>query len=219
MNRRDFVNLAPPWPPRISCCQRQPPGPRAAGPRRHYDERFLRHRFGVNYVPSRNWYYCYNDWDAGAIARDFDRIAEIGADHLRVMVIWPWFQPNPIGSARRIWTGSMNSWVSAAGRKLDVLPTLFTGWLSGFRFSPPYLEKEPFLHVAMGGRSRTLPGEVSGGWAACQLSGLRRRQRDGLQLAVPAAGGRCLDETHFQSPAPVVSRTHPRQRHGSWSVV
>ena len=108
-------------------------------------DRLLHHRFGVNYVPSRNWYYCYNDWDASAIARDFDRIVEIGADHMRVMVIWPWFQPN-------------STWVStahldrldqlmelAAARKLDVLPTLYTGWLSGFHLNPPYLETEPFF--------------------------------------------------------------------------
>jgi hypothetical protein len=109
------------------------------------DDRLLRHRFGVNYVPSRNWYYCYNDWQPAAIARDFDRIAEIGADHLRIMVIWPWFQPNP-------------TWVStahldrldelmrlAAQRKLDVLATLYTGWLSGFHLNPSFLEKEPFF--------------------------------------------------------------------------
>src|ERR1035438_5853563 len=55
----------------------------------------LRHRFGLNYVPSRNWYFIYNDWNISAIARDFDRIVELGADHLRVMLVWPWFQPNP----------------------------------------------------------------------------------------------------------------------------
>lgn len=104
----------------------------------------LRHRFGLNYVPSRNWYFCYNDWDAAAIARDFDTIAGIGADHLRVMVVWPWFQPNA-------------KWVSpahldrleqlvelAAQRKLDVLATLYTGWLSGFHFNPPFYDREPF---------------------------------------------------------------------------
>ena len=109
------------------------------------EDRFLRHRFGVNYVPSRNWYYCYNDWDASAIARDFDRIAEIGADHMRVMVIWPWFQPNPVCvSARHL--DRLDELISlAADRKLDVLPTIYTGWLSGYHLSPPYFEKEPFF--------------------------------------------------------------------------
>ncbi len=105
----------------------------------------LQHRFGVNYVPSRNWYYCYNDWDASAIARDFDRIVEIGADHMRVMVIWPWFQPNPTQVSAAHLDRFDELMQLAAQRKLDVLPTIYTGWLSGFRFNPPYLEKEPFF--------------------------------------------------------------------------
>jgi hypothetical protein len=105
----------------------------------------LRHRFGVDYVPSRNWYFCYNDWEPSAIARDFDRIAEIGADHLRVMMIWPWFQPNPacVSSAHLDRLDQLME--LARERKLDVLPTLYTGWLSGFHFNPTYLEKEPFF--------------------------------------------------------------------------
>ncbi len=105
---------------------------------------FLRHRFGVNYVPSRNWYYCYNDWDASAIAKDFDRIADIGADHLRVMVVWPWFQPNPTYISTAHLDRLDQLMQLAAERKLDVLPTIYTGWLSGFHFNPPYLENEPF---------------------------------------------------------------------------
>src|SRR5271165_830168 len=54
-----------------------------------------RHRFGVNYTPSRNWWFCWNDWDAWSIVRDLDAIAVLGADHLRIMLVWPFFQPNP----------------------------------------------------------------------------------------------------------------------------
>lgn len=102
------------------------------------------HRFGVNYTPSRHWYYCWNDFDADAIARDFDAIAALGLDHLRVMTIWPWFQPNP-------------SWVSpahlrrlealldlAAARNLDVCVTAFTGHLTGYQFVPAYLKGRDF---------------------------------------------------------------------------
>ncbi len=52
---------------------------------------FTRHRFGVNYTPSRNWWFCWNDWDAGPIRRDLDALAALGADHLRIMLIWPFF--------------------------------------------------------------------------------------------------------------------------------
>lgn len=41
-------------------------------------ERWWRHRFGVNFVPSRNWYFCGKDWKPQDIARDVDHIAESG---------------------------------------------------------------------------------------------------------------------------------------------
>jgi len=97
-----------------------------------------RHRFGVNYTPSRNWWFCWNDWDVDPIRRDLDAIAGLGADHMRVMLIWPFFQPNP-------------AWVSTAHlerldqlltimgeRNLDALVTAFTGQLSGWYFLPSF---------------------------------------------------------------------------------
>src|SRR4051794_33661198 len=35
-------------------------------------KQLLMHRFGVNYVPSLNWYYCWNNWQPSSIARDLD---------------------------------------------------------------------------------------------------------------------------------------------------
>ena len=97
-----------------------------------------RHRLGVNYTPSHNWWFCWNDWNADPIRRDLDAIAALGADHLRLMLVWPFFQPNP-------------KWVSAAHlerldqliglmgeRHLDALVTVFTGQLSGWYFLPPF---------------------------------------------------------------------------------
>jgi hypothetical protein len=69
------------------------------------------HRFGVNYTPSHNWWFCWNDWNADYIKRDLDAIDALGADHLRLMLIWPFFQPNL-------------SWVSPA--HLDRLSQLLT---------------------------------------------------------------------------------------------
>ena len=97
-----------------------------------------RHRFGVNYTPSKNWWFCWNEWDADSIKRDLDGIASLGADHLRILLIWPYFQPNP-------------KWVSPlhlerldqlltlmAERRLDAVVTVFTGQLSGWFFLPPF---------------------------------------------------------------------------------
>jgi endo-1,4-beta-mannosidase len=96
------------------------------------------HRFGVNYTPSKNWWFCWNNWDAEPIKRDLDAIAALGADHLRILLIWPYFQPNP-------------KWVSPlhlerfdqlltlmSERNLDAVVTAFTGQLSGWYFLPPF---------------------------------------------------------------------------------
>jgi endo-1,4-beta-mannosidase len=108
----------------------------SAVPSPHADIRSL--RFGVNYTPSNNWWFCWNDWNTGPIERDLDAIASLGADHLRILLIWPYFQPNP-------------KWVSPAhldrmdqlldlmaSRKLDAVITAFTGQLSGLFFLPPF---------------------------------------------------------------------------------
>jgi endo-1,4-beta-mannosidase len=110
----------------------------AAVPSQPLDLDLNRHRFGVNYTPSHNWWFCWNDWDADPIKRDLDAIASLGADHMRLMLVWPFFQPNP-------------KWVSPAHlerldqliglmgeRRLDALVTVFTGQLSGWFFLPPF---------------------------------------------------------------------------------
>ena len=106
-----------------------------------------RHRIGVNYTPSNNWWFCWNEWNVGPIKRDLDAIAALGADHLRIMLIWPYFQPNL-------------TWVSAAHlerlsellalmgeRGLDALVTVFTGQLSSWMFLPPFNKPDPALYT------------------------------------------------------------------------
>jgi endo-1,4-beta-mannosidase len=97
-----------------------------------------RHRFGVNYTPSRNWWFCWNDWNPDPIRRDLDAIAALGADHLRILLIWPFFQPNPtwISPAH---LDRLNQLITLMGeRQLDALVTVFTGQLSGWYFLPPF---------------------------------------------------------------------------------
>ncbi|MBS1803892.1 MAG: cellulase family glycosylhydrolase [Acidobacteria bacterium] len=97
-----------------------------------------RHRFGINYTPSHNWWFCWNDWNADPIRRDLDAIAELGADHLRILLIWPFFQPNPkwVSPAH---LERLEQLVNLMGeRHLDALVTVFTGQLSGWYFLPPF---------------------------------------------------------------------------------
>jgi len=104
------------------------------------------HRFGVNYTPSSNWWFCWNQWNPDPVQRDLDAIASLGADHMRIMLIWPDFQPNL-------------TWVSPAHldrlnqlltmmeeRRLDALVTVFTGQLSGWHFLPPFNKPDPAIY-------------------------------------------------------------------------
>ena len=97
-----------------------------------------RHRFGVNYTPSHNWWFCWNDWNPDPIKRDLDAIAALGADHLRILLIWPFFQPNPkwVSPAH---LDRLDQLVTLMGeRHLDALVTVFTGQLSGWYFLPSF---------------------------------------------------------------------------------
>ena len=97
-----------------------------------------RHRFGVNYTPSHNWWFCWNDWNPDPIKRDLDAIAALGADHLRILLVWPFFQPNPkwVSPAH---LDRLDQLITLMGeRHLDALVTVFTGQLSGWYFLPSF---------------------------------------------------------------------------------
>jgi len=122
------------------------------------------HRFGVNYTPSRNWWFCWNDWVAGPIERDLDAIAALGADHLRVMLIWPFFQPNPkIVSWAHL--ERLSQLLELMGeRRLDALVTVFTGQLSGWYFLPPFNRRSEgfFTDATMLGAEELLVRTLAG---------------------------------------------------------
>ena len=117
------------------------------GPNAAARNRLDRHRFGVNYTPSHNWWFCWNDWNADPIRRDLDAIAALGADHLRIMLIWPDFQPNPawVSTAHLERLDQLLALMEARG--LDALVTVFTGQLSGWYFLPPFNKPDPALYT------------------------------------------------------------------------
>lgn len=98
----------------------------------------MRHRFGVNYTPSHNWWFCWNDWNLDPIRRDLDAIAALGADHMRILLIWPFFQPNPKWVSPTHLERLDQLITAMSERHLDALVTVFTGQLSGWFFLPPF---------------------------------------------------------------------------------
>lgn len=98
------------------------------------------HRFGVNYTPTQNWWYCWNNWDIDSINQDLDDIASLGADHLRIFPIWPVFQTSAtsVSNAYLDLLGQMLTEMEARG--LDAVLPVFTGQLSGNFFLPAFNE-------------------------------------------------------------------------------
>jgi hypothetical protein len=85
----------------------------------------------VNYTPSHNWWFCWNDWDPDPIRRDLDAIAALAADHLRLLLIWPYFQPN-LKWVSPLHLQRLDQLLALmAERHLDAVITVFTGQLSG----------------------------------------------------------------------------------------
>lgn len=96
-------------------------------------------RFGLNYVPSRNWWYAWVDWDAASIAEDLRTISGLGCDHIRIHCLWTLFQPNAtlVSPAMLDRLAELMDLADEAG--LDVVVTVLDGWLSGFDFRPAWL--------------------------------------------------------------------------------
>lgn len=95
-------------------------------------------RFGVNYIPARNWLHSWQDFDPDAVAEDLAAIAALGMDHLRVHCLWPLFQPDPTWVSP-VALERLRTVVDLAGRNgLDVAVTVLNGWMSGTYFRPPW---------------------------------------------------------------------------------
>jgi endo-1,4-beta-mannosidase len=50
-------------------------------------------RFGANYTPRRGWFHHWLDFDPGEQREDFETLARLDLDHVRVFCLWPLFQP------------------------------------------------------------------------------------------------------------------------------
>jgi endo-1,4-beta-mannosidase len=93
---------------------------------------------GVNYWPASSAMRWWRRFDAGEVDRDFARIREAGGRMLRFFLLWEDFQPEPAsvsdGSLARLVTVAD----TALRHGLRIIPTLFTGHMSGANFIPEW---------------------------------------------------------------------------------
>jgi len=87
----------------------------------------------------------WSSFDRAEVAADFDRIADSGLDSVRVFLLWEDFQP----SQHEVDCAMLERLVAVADlagdRGLALIPTLFTGHMSGVNWIPRW---------ALGGRDR-----------------------------------------------------------------
>ena len=95
-----------------------------------------RYDVGINYWPARTGMRWWREFRADEFARDARKIAESGATSVRVFLLWEDFQPRP----DRISDEALGHLVTVAGiadaNGLSLIPTLFTGHMSGANWIP-----------------------------------------------------------------------------------
>jgi endo-1,4-beta-mannosidase len=121
------------------------------------DTRFVT---GVNYWPRRKAMYWWSAFDAREVAEEFDVIASLGMDVVRIFLLWDDWQetPDTVSLARLGDLGTVCDIAGERGLGLDV--TFFTGHMSGPNWAPGWLldsrsrrHASPFVRqVVSGGR-------------------------------------------------------------------
>ena len=113
-------------------------------------------RVGVNYWPATSAMGWWSSFDPAEVEADFARIAACGFDSVRVFLTWEGFQP----AAGRVDREMLARLVLVADRAaefgLALIPTLFTGHMSGVNWIPPWAlggsDGDPRFRVVSGGR-------------------------------------------------------------------
>ena len=109
----------------------------------------------MNYWPARTAMAWWSRFDADEVVRDFARIAASGMDCVRAFLLWEDFQPEP----GRVDRGALRKLIEvadAAGEAgLALMPTLFTGHMSGVNWIPAWAlggtERDERFRVVTGG--------------------------------------------------------------------
>lgn len=93
---------------------------------------------GVNYWPASSAMGFWNHWDASGVAADFRRMRDVGLDTVRLFLTWEDFQTDPTVINNEKLNLLVRTLDLAHDARLGVMPTLFTGHMSGVNFLPTW---------------------------------------------------------------------------------
>ncbi|HEX9270539.1 MAG TPA: hypothetical protein VF998_11905 [Candidatus Limnocylindria bacterium] len=110
---------------------------------------------GMNYWPASSAMRMWRRFEPSEVERDFDRCGAAGCDAVRVFLLWEDFQPDPSTVDDRA-LERLRTVADLAGRSgLGLVPTLFTGHMSGVNWIPAWA-----LGTRPAGRFRTIAGDA-----------------------------------------------------------
>jgi endo-1,4-beta-mannosidase len=118
-----------------------------------------RFRVGINYWPARTAMSWWSNFDRAEVAADFARIAGCGLDSVRIFLTWEDFQP----ASKQVDRDMLERLVCVADLAgelgLAIVPTLFTGHMSGVNWIPAWAlggsDGDDRFRVVSGGRVAT----------------------------------------------------------------
>ena len=151
---------------------------------------------GVNYTPRKGWFHSWLDLDLDETAADFEAIARLGLDHVRVFPLWPLLQPNrglirPRAVADVV---AVADAAHAAGLRVSV--DALNGHLSSYDFLPSWVTTWHWANLF------TDEVAVSGESALVAELGAALREH-------PALTGMTLGNEFAQFGAPGPGHLHP----------
>ena len=100
-------------------------------------------RLGVNYWPASTAMRWWRHFDPGEVGNDFGRIADAGMDSVRIFCSWEDFQPDPRSVDHPTLERLITVADIAADAGLGLMPTLFTGHMSGVNWIPGWALGSP----------------------------------------------------------------------------
>jgi endo-1,4-beta-mannosidase len=116
----------------------------------------MRFRLGVNYWPVSSAMYWWRRFDAGEVCADFARIQAAGFDGVRIFLLWEDFQPEQDRVSDEALWKLVRVADLAARSGLSLMPTLFTGHMSGVNWVPAWaleaVEESARFRVVAGGK-------------------------------------------------------------------
>lgn len=116
---------------------------------------FERFTLGVNYWPRKKAMYWWKDFDRAEVAAEFAQIAALDLHVARIFLLWEDFQPAPERISERALDDLGAVLDVALETGLKVMPTFFTGHMSGINWWPAWAlsdEDDPtgMLRIANG---------------------------------------------------------------------